>query len=311
MSKYIGSKCIVCEKQFIKNDEIVVCPDCGTPYHRNCYFKEGKCINVELHEKNLSWKSLGAENSENESTEIKCSRCGQSNPQNGLFCDKCGNPLNKISQDNAFPQGNIPPFFNMRQNIGDNSQNASKITDIDGIKIKDYNDYIEKNQFYFIPQFIKMSKTKSKFSINLAAMIFPELYFFYRKMYVLGMIFYILRLLIAIPSFIYLSRDGYLANTVIADLFQFNISTMQLNTLLKASNFINYPIMFVSAVFSNWFYFEKLKKDINQIYSDNISDTDRELKIKAKGGVSPRNVFFAAVIPILITIVALFIKMKI
>ena len=41
MSDYIGAKCIVCEKEFTKDDEIVVCPDCGTPYHKACYLKEG------------------------------------------------------------------------------------------------------------------------------------------------------------------------------------------------------------------------------------------------------------------------------
>ena len=34
MSNYLGSKCIMCGQEFKENDDIVVCPDCGTPYHR-------------------------------------------------------------------------------------------------------------------------------------------------------------------------------------------------------------------------------------------------------------------------------------
>ena len=48
MSNFTGSKCIICENEFNDNDDIVVCPECGTPYHRECYQKEGKCVNVDF-----------------------------------------------------------------------------------------------------------------------------------------------------------------------------------------------------------------------------------------------------------------------
>ena len=41
---YTGIKCPVCEKTFTKQDDVVVCPECGAPYHRECYQKEGHCI---------------------------------------------------------------------------------------------------------------------------------------------------------------------------------------------------------------------------------------------------------------------------
>jgi len=109
MSDYIGAKCIVCEKEFTNDDEIVVCPDCGTPYHKACYLKEGKCINNILHEKNQSWKSVN-DFSEQENENIKCSNCGETNPSTGLFCKKCGVPLSKAQQTNPFSNTNLPPF---------------------------------------------------------------------------------------------------------------------------------------------------------------------------------------------------------
>lgn len=33
-------KCPVCDKQFKKGDDIVVCPECGAPHHRECYEKK-------------------------------------------------------------------------------------------------------------------------------------------------------------------------------------------------------------------------------------------------------------------------------
>ena len=44
MANYTG-KCFSCGEVFKDGDDIVVCPECGTPYHRECYLKEGKCIN--------------------------------------------------------------------------------------------------------------------------------------------------------------------------------------------------------------------------------------------------------------------------
>ena len=37
-----GHKCVSCHKLFKEGDDIVVCPECGAPYHRACYAAEGR-----------------------------------------------------------------------------------------------------------------------------------------------------------------------------------------------------------------------------------------------------------------------------
>ena len=37
MADYKGNTCPVCKQKFKEADDIVVCPDCGTPYHRECW----------------------------------------------------------------------------------------------------------------------------------------------------------------------------------------------------------------------------------------------------------------------------------
>ena len=54
--KYKGEKCFYCNEVFNDNDDVVVCPKCGTPYHRECYKQAGSCINHHLHELGESWK---------------------------------------------------------------------------------------------------------------------------------------------------------------------------------------------------------------------------------------------------------------
>ena len=44
MPKYYGCPCEGCGKPLTLQDDIVVCPDCGAPYHRTCYEKLGRCI---------------------------------------------------------------------------------------------------------------------------------------------------------------------------------------------------------------------------------------------------------------------------
>ena len=68
---YKGIKCPVCEKPFTENDDIVVCPTCGAPYHRACYMEKGACIFTDLHEAGKDWAPPPPPNAPDVSSEIK------------------------------------------------------------------------------------------------------------------------------------------------------------------------------------------------------------------------------------------------
>ncbi|MCL1831829.1 MAG: hypothetical protein FWG45_02825 [Oscillospiraceae bacterium] len=51
MSKFAGVKCAACVEVFKDGDDVVVCPDCGTPHHRDCYAQNGGCVHIENHER--------------------------------------------------------------------------------------------------------------------------------------------------------------------------------------------------------------------------------------------------------------------
>ena len=53
---YLHSVCPKCGQKFNENDDIVVCPECGTPEHRSCYLEEGNCVNLSLHGTDFSWQ---------------------------------------------------------------------------------------------------------------------------------------------------------------------------------------------------------------------------------------------------------------
>ena len=58
--KYYGAKCPVCKEKLDGKSDIAVCPDCGTPYHKECYLKVGHCVNDELHASGKSWEPEAA-----------------------------------------------------------------------------------------------------------------------------------------------------------------------------------------------------------------------------------------------------------
>ena len=49
MKKNVGKTCPVCKKTFVESDDIVVCPECGTPHHRSCYASIGRCALSSKH----------------------------------------------------------------------------------------------------------------------------------------------------------------------------------------------------------------------------------------------------------------------
>ena len=76
MGIHTGEKCFVCGQVFTDNDDVVVCPDCGTPYHRACWQKNGACVNLPLHESGKSWQP--EKKAEEEAQMIRiCPDCGK------------------------------------------------------------------------------------------------------------------------------------------------------------------------------------------------------------------------------------------
>ena len=95
MPKYYGCPCEGCGKPLTLRDDIVVCPDCGAPYHRDCYEKLGRCIHAPAHSAGYEWKFPYQD-----SELCTCPACGESITideemlDKGMInCPKCGEEL--------------------------------------------------------------------------------------------------------------------------------------------------------------------------------------------------------------------------
>ena len=68
-------KCPVCKKQFVSGDDIVVCPECGAPHHRECYEQNGKCFFEDKHSEDFSFENYSAVHGEKDSADNLCPVC--------------------------------------------------------------------------------------------------------------------------------------------------------------------------------------------------------------------------------------------
>lgn len=295
MTKYTGSKCLVCDKEFTDEDDIVVCPECGTPYHRDCYLQEGKCINSELHEKGESWEE--SKQSDNNAQGIpgnRCPRCGSENSNDKLFCEKCGMPL--IQQEGSTPfnenfgQGmptgeNSQPFGeNAGAPYGVNQLVFDQNSVIDGVKLGDYAKYIGVNPLPMLTKFIRFGKFGGKISMNIFSFIFPHVYFFFRKMKGWGVVFLLAFAVLAIPSMVVMLSTGYAGMKFD---FGFDINGSIFKMILTASSQLSLLVRVLAGMFANYIYYKKAKKDIMEVRKY-VGDDDASAaaEIEQKGGTS-------------------------
>ncbi len=311
MANYKGSKCIVCGRDFEELDDIVVCPDCGTPYHRDCYKQVGECINTELHESGISWnqkktdEEIQAEKSD-EIDNLVCPRCGYQNAPEQNFCSQCGLPLNFGSDNQHFNDGDsqntYSDFGPMGQGFGGQGGpfqggqpfnpftggfvSVEDDTDIDGVKAKDIADYVGSNKFYFLAQFMRFSKLKIKRSFNFSAFLFPEYYYFYRKMLGHGFFFMTFRIVISVFMQSMLLHFGMSSDMTTVQLAEKVSESPIWSGIMIGIALVSMALYIISGMFSNFWYFQKAKHDINTIDKVAQSSIQRRDTIAKKGGTS-------------------------
>ncbi len=216
---YYGLPCPVCGEIMKNDDDIVVCPECATPHHRECWFKNGKCVNHELHGENFVWSAGKAKTDTEETAEapqndvsqnddispdsIICHICGSENPADALHCGNCGALFGEAAENeeaqkacpfcgatnpaNALHCSNCGNFFAQDaenaffQNIGiDENEKIGDYT------ASDYALYTQLNAKKYLPKFRKIESGKMTF--NWAAFFFGAQWFLFRKMYKIGII---------------------------------------------------------------------------------------------------------------------------
>lgn len=191
---YEKENCPVCGKTFVPGDDIVVCPECGTPHHRECWTENGACANSGLHSEGFVWKnSENAVESGDSKNNIRpgepakvCPLCGYEDADGNEDCPLCKNTgdENKNAENGEGTLSQLSSYFGTFPFIG-----IDPSEELDGIKALDIALYVRFSAHRYLDKFRKALSNPKKPSWNWAAFFFSPYWFFFRKLYWLGGIF--------------------------------------------------------------------------------------------------------------------------
>ena len=175
--RYSKDNCPVCNQLFQADDDIVVCPVCGTPHHRECYKQNGACGNADKHSNGFIWESKSTE---------------EAAPAENT------NPVVKWNINDY--NGELPPLpFNMEMPM----QTPLKMFPAEleeGVSTEDAAVFVQQDATKYIQKFFYIKNGKNKW--NWAAIFFAPYWFFYRKLYKHGAI--VMAILLALSFLSYL-----------------------------------------------------------------------------------------------------------
>lgn len=284
--KYANYKCPVCKNQFTEEDDIVVCPECGTPHHRECYVQNGNCANADKHGTNEPIEVEFVDIEENE----------ESISESEVTENKIENPQQAIQEI----------IEEMKGGNGDYMLN--------GKHISFYEAAIGKNQKFYIPHFMVMDKTKKAVSWNIAGFFVPLAWCLYRKMYKFAVIILALYMLLIGAIGYTIATNEELMNSVeecmqedpnfYEDVLLYRTSTnvsltekqVKFNELTQ--NFklpaplqiimyiIVYGIRIIMGIYATNLYYKKLTKNIEKVDKSDLSpDMKRSVLFKKCGTI--------------------------
>ena len=289
--RYTGEKCPVCNMEFTADDDIVVCPECGTPHHRECYMAGGRCANEELHAKGEKWEKRTRRQSFR-----SCPSCHFPNKYTDTLCSRCGAELTDDTTDSAnnstengqqikdpFSAHDAEDLMNPIKFLGLDPEE-----DMGGATMKEVTDFVGTSAIYYIPKFRQMKENGVKPTFNLFSFFFPSFFFANRKMWgwavlaaVLGVIFNLPEnLLVGVWS---LPKD-------IAAFVSDNKPVMEKWRDIMVA--VDLVLRVLSCFFANWLYYRFSMNSIRRLKKADRKEAD----IKAAGGVKPINMVLVMLI---------------
>ena len=295
MGRYTGVECPICHQELKETDEIVVCPQCGAPYHRHCF--RGECIFQDLHKEGKTWEPPAKKQEQDfdrHDGKLRCSRCGTANHPGNIFCDVCGSPLHAPEGDGERPpaydggpyqnrqQGQQPPFGrNMAYNPFTTPYGGlDPDEEIDGIPVKDVAIYVGETTHYYLPKFKEMYHRKT-FSWNWSAFFLDCYFMLYRKMYGWAIGTFLLKGILTFAA-IFMIMMRYSGSAVV------DVSVISLAS--NITYFISLGIMALSGFMTNRLYMKRCFRQIKKIRAESSDDGEYYQRLTKKGSVSRKAV---------------------
>ena len=290
MPKYYGCPCEGCGRPLTLKDDIVVCPDCGAPYHRDCYEKLGRCLHTASHGAGYEWKFPYQD------SELRtCPACGERTLRSEPNCRCCGAALPpegaeqpndhaaaETEQTGDFDYASFYRQFEQRaaDPLRRNVQAAfGKEELMDGIPCKDWADYIGAAAPAYLNDYSQMQLRNSKISMSFSALLFGPFYFFYRKAWKPAFGFLAAELVLSLPTLINMMQ---ITESTLAPA----ISDSSLLLMSRVMGFLSFILMLIRGMYGKWMYRKSAEARIKRIRKEFPDAAQRSAVLAAQGGVS-------------------------
>ena len=242
MSRFSNKLCPVCRIQFNEKSDIVVCPECGTPHHRPCFFARGHCAVEEHHAHGFVWN--GRLPDEPEAASQTHTAPPQAEP---LDADLLKEELEAVQS-----------FEELMELLNRRSMDDTRGED--GVSSKELSCFVGRSVMHYSNAFSAIrSRTKGDkkrfISINYCAGLFAPLHQFYRRMDWIGIAVAAVMLLTSLPSMLVMMG--------VVELTPDNQAILQIIQLL--GNLIRFAVTVVMCVFGDYLYYKFCVKRIKKI----------------------------------------------
>ena len=241
MQEYYNKICAQCGEKFEENDNIAICPDCGTPIHKDCW--NGHCPNEAKHKDGFDWNKSEATEAYKKIADITtpasdkkaCEICGEAADDDMIHCPDCGAAMHRSCYAS---KGSCPNEENHGKKTSDHGlfheDGLEMLSDIASRSLADYLNDMKKNPIknpetgeeltcygakqselitflgeeklstpYRIRTYLRMANTKHKASFNFFAGLLMPYYQLNQRMLGPAMILLLLNIILNMPSFIY------------------------------------------------------------------------------------------------------------
>lgn len=283
---YINEVCQWCGEAFKEGDDIVVCPECGTPQHRECWKQHGHCVNSDKHSPDFVWAPQIKE-------PVK--------PQEPIKAE----PVNKdeSAKGGIGTQITDPQQFEQIL-LGENI--SKKDEEFDSIKVSEAALYLQAGNRRYISKFLKQRDKHSKLSWNWGAFFFAPAWFFYRKLYKAGTLFLALTVALTLFTNSYAVKLYEISEKMLASIsevyeskdtaaYEKLLSSKEFNTQRQAISkgaAVLALVTFVlpngiAALAANSLVKKKMKQDIEKVHTETDDPQVSKILIMQKGGTAP------------------------
>ncbi len=194
-----NKQCQICKGYLFEDDDIVICPECGAPHHRDCWQTTGHCGVETDHGTDRQYDKVQAAKKEEETSdgeEKTCPHCKRiSKSHDGDFCPYCGQSYdskgNRNHQQYGDPMGSGPVFMGGMPFNPNTYGGIPKDSKIEDVKVEHVAKFVGSNAHRYVSRFATLNK-HSKGSWNWAAFLSPAAWCFSRKLYVQGILYAII-----------------------------------------------------------------------------------------------------------------------